>query len=480
MPGIKPGSNRARMVALIALLVLTGIALRGHLPGAGRSTPAEPSHNPAAGIAVIALLGAAIVIMTVAIVASLRQPRPARHGAQHLNRASGGQRTRPSLRMLLIVLGVILAWLIVVVLLLELSEFVDLGHPPAASAPSTAAPAAGPAPPPQASPPQGPKQPGGDAFWYLFATTMFMLVLWTAGMVVALVRHRRAQTVQPVIGEAAEPPLQPGPHSLAVAAERGLAEMGDLQPRTARGDHCLLRRDGGCARELTGSGATGLGHALRSAGPGRRPRCDSRRHRDRAGGPVRRGPVQPARDERRASGGRGARTSAGARGTQEPGMNKLVVLGLGLVVAMETMGFVMAGHRFVMWVSGAAAALVLLAGRRLLDRESGVQNPELLADGPAESMRRWIARTETMVRWADSSRRDWDRHLRPRLAREFIVATGQRVGKDPASLQATGRMVFGDDLWQWVDPSNVAQTGGHEPGPGRAALSEILERLEQV
>jgi hypothetical protein len=161
-------------------------------------------------------------------------------------------------------------------------------------------------------------------------------------------------------------------------------------------------------------------------------------------------------------------------------MNKLVVLGLGLVVAMETMAFVMAEHRFVMWVSGAAAAVVLFAGRRLLDRESGAHKPDLLADGPAESMRRWIARTETMIHWADSSRRDWDHHLRPRLAREFMVATGQRVGKDPSSLQATGRMVFGDELWQWVDPSNVAQTGGHEPGPGRGALSEILERLERV
>ena len=85
-----------------------------------------------------------------------------------------------------------------------------------------------------------------------------------------------------------------------------------------------------------------------------------------------------------------------------------------------------------------------------------------------------------MIRWADSSRRDWDRHLRPRLAREFMLATGQRANKDPAVMQATGRMVFGDELWQWVDPSNVAETGGREPGPGRAALSEILERLERV
>ena len=225
-----PDSNRARMVALIALLVLTGIALRGHLPGVDRSTSAPPSHSPAPTIAVIALLGAAIVIITIAIVATLREPRPPRQGAQHLDRASGGDRKRPSLRMLLIVLGVILAWLIVVVLLSQLSAVADYGHPSATSAPATAAPGASPA-----SPHQPPQQPGGDAFWYMFATTMFMLVLWAAGVVVALVRHRRAPKLQPDTGEAAEPAPQHAPHSLAVAAERGLAEMGDLsrEPREA-------------------------------------------------------------------------------------------------------------------------------------------------------------------------------------------------------------------------------------------------------
>ena len=168
-----PDSNRARMVALIALLVLTGIALRGHLPGVDRSTSAPPSHSPAPTIAVIALLGAAIVIITIAIVATLREPRPPRQGAQHLDRASGGDRKRPSLRMLLIVLGVILAWLIVVVLLLQLSAVADYGHPSATSAPATAAPGASPAPPPPTSPPQPPQQPGGDAFWYLFAEARF-------------------------------------------------------------------------------------------------------------------------------------------------------------------------------------------------------------------------------------------------------------------------------------------------------------------
>jgi hypothetical protein len=160
-------------------------------------------------------------------------------------------------------------------------------------------------------------------------------------------------------------------------------------------------------------------------------------------------------------------------------VRKVVVLGLAVVVAVEVLAFVTVQHRFVLWLSGAAAALVLLAGRRLL-RPAPVTQPEPLAEGPEESMRRWIARTQTLIRWADASQADWDRHLRPRLAREFMTATGQRQGRGAASMQATGRMVFGDELWQWVDPSNVVHDKARQPGPGRAALYEILERLERV
>jgi hypothetical protein len=159
---------------------------------------------------------------------------------------------------------------------------------------------------------------------------------------------------------------------------------------------------------------------------------------------------------------------------------KWIVGGFCLVVAVEVLAVVMAHHRYVLMASGAAAALVLLAGRRLLGDDAESVPTDHVNQEHAESMRRWISRTEAMIRWADSSRADWDRHLRPRLAREFFTATGQRQGKDPAALQATGRIGFGDELWQWVDPSNVAYGAACEPGPGRAALEEILERLERV
>jgi hypothetical protein len=48
------------------------------------------------------------------------------------------------------------------------------------------------------------------------------------------------------------------------------------------------------------------------------------------------------------------------------------------------------------------------------------------------------------------------------------------------AFQATGKMLFGSELWQWVDPQNISRTGGDEPGPGREALAEILERMERV
>lgn len=161
-------------------------------------------------------------------------------------------------------------------------------------------------------------------------------------------------------------------------------------------------------------------------------------------------------------------------------MNKFVTVGLALVIAVEVLAFMTAEHRAVLWLSGTVAAVVLLVGIRLVVNGSRVPADEPLVDGPAESMRRWIARTESLIRWADASQAEWDRHLRPRLAREFMMATGQRQGRDPAAMAATGRMVFGDELWQWVDPSNVLKANARQPAPGREALYEILQRLERV
>jgi hypothetical protein len=156
---------------------------------------------------------------------------------------------------------------------------------------------------------------------------------------------------------------------------------------------------------------------------------------------------------------------------------RLVAGGLFLVVAAEVLALVLAAGPWVLPIAGLAMAVFLLAARLSFDGAQQRSAADGVTDDPAEALRRWRSRTESTIQWADSTRDDWDRHLRPRLAREFVLATRQR---DPVALQATGRIVFGEDLWGWVDPNNVTRGGGREPGPGYATLEEILRRMEDL
>jgi hypothetical protein len=159
-------------------------------------------------------------------------------------------------------------------------------------------------------------------------------------------------------------------------------------------------------------------------------------------------------------------------------MKKLVAAAIFVVVLVEVAAIAVLDREVVLIVVGAMVALVLLGLRFYLVREPGTES-ETPSNDAAESLRRWLSRTETLVSRAESTRRDWDRHLRPMLARQFELATGQRA-KNHAAFHATGTMLFGAELWAWVDPQNVSRTGESEPGPGRDALDEILRRLEQV
>jgi len=161
-------------------------------------------------------------------------------------------------------------------------------------------------------------------------------------------------------------------------------------------------------------------------------------------------------------------------------MKKLVAAGVFIVVLVELVAIAVLDRELVLVVVGVMVALVLLALRFYLVREPGGDPGGAVGNDPAETLRRWLSRTETLISRSESTRRDWDRHLRPMLARQFELATGQRRAKDLTAFHATGTMLFGAELWAWVDPQNVSRTGDSEPGPGRQALDEILRRLEQV
>lgn len=160
-------------------------------------------------------------------------------------------------------------------------------------------------------------------------------------------------------------------------------------------------------------------------------------------------------------------------------MKKLVAAAFLLVLGAEAIALTGRDRGVALLLAGVAVAVAVLSVRWYLTREHEASDA-IPADDAAESLRRWLSRTEVLISRAEATRAEWDRHLRPMLARQYELATGQKRSKDRKAYHAAGRMLFGSDLWQWVDPENVDRRGRDAPAPGRAALDEILQRLERI
>jgi hypothetical protein len=155
-------------------------------------------------------------------------------------------------------------------------------------------------------------------------------------------------------------------------------------------------------------------------------------------------------------------------------MSRTFAGGFLAVLLAEIVGLLF-GWRWALPVGGVALAAFALHVTGRLASNGNAEEPAQSA--ALESLQRWKSQTEELIRWADGTRGEWDRHLRPKLARDFLIATKQ---KESLALASAGRLIFGEELWQWVDPQNVSAARRGEPGPGRGALDEILRRLEQA
>ena len=223
--------STGRVVAVIVLLIVIAASLRGYLPGVDRAARRGPPDSPASLVYVIAMLSVSVVIVGVAIIVRLRDPRRAAPSASGLPERFSDGRGRPTWRVLVIGAAVLVAWLLAVWLLSHLVTLNIGGQPPAAP-PSTA-----PAPGTNASRPPQPPDVGADrdVLHYLIAATAALIVLIVVGAVFAA-RRRRVEEPPTVGAEMPRPPTAPSTsESLVRAAEVGLAEIGDRsrEPRAA-------------------------------------------------------------------------------------------------------------------------------------------------------------------------------------------------------------------------------------------------------
>ncbi|WP_067858528.1 hypothetical protein [Nocardia shimofusensis] len=165
-------------------------------------------------------------------------------------------------------------------------------------------------------------------------------------------------------------------------------------------------------------------------------------------------------------------------------MNRKAVVVIAIVVALLAEAVAFARWREAMLPLAAlpvAVALVALLWSLRERRAPPSDNrSEEIDNGPVEMLRRWQARAEMLAARADGTRADWDRHLRPLLAKEFELSAGTRVAKNRRAMEAAGLHLFGPDLWRWVDPADSEVRDQSTPAPGRAALDEILGRLQRM
>jgi hypothetical protein len=219
-----------RVVAVIALLIAIAASLRGYLPGVEHADQQRPPQSGSSLLYVAALLTASLVIVAMALITRLRDPRRVASRASPLSDRFSAGHGRPAWRVLLIGAAVLLAWLLLVWLLSRFFGPHGIDQPQSTPQSAVSTPAN-----------NTPRQPGSQdngadrvVLRYLIASTVALLVMIVVGAIGAT-RRRRIGVVPIVAAEMPQPATAAAASSLARAAESGLAEIEDPnhEPRQA-------------------------------------------------------------------------------------------------------------------------------------------------------------------------------------------------------------------------------------------------------
>jgi hypothetical protein len=235
-----------RVIAVIALMTVAALALRGHIPGGGEpiGQRERPPSNPAALAVVIAMVCAAVVIIGFAIVARLRDRTRRPPSTGELPR-SPGAKGRPNWRFSLVVLALVIGWLVLVLLVMQLGGPSDqpLADAPTPSQSSSQPLDTAPRPDDPADP-----EPDTSVIGYLIPPMLILMVLVVVGTAVTSRRQRRLAVPYPFDDEVTVAVNPTAGQSLVRAAEVGLAEIGD---RTREPREAIIACYAAMERELT-------------------------------------------------------------------------------------------------------------------------------------------------------------------------------------------------------------------------------------
>lgn len=213
------------MALLLGLLIAAGVSLRGRLP-TPHQTLRDPASDDGSLTGVVALLSVSMLVMAFAMLH--KRSGPPRPPAREFPEGPRGNRSGWNLRLGLIAIGLLIAWLLAVIVLNALgvghdsqqitvpdglTDNTDLGSPEAA--PTVSAPKR------------------SDTYRLLMATTAALVVMMVVATMLTAARRPRRESVPVTAGADVAAPA--GPQPLAMAAERGLAEVANpnLAPREA-------------------------------------------------------------------------------------------------------------------------------------------------------------------------------------------------------------------------------------------------------
>jgi hypothetical protein len=228
MTGLDRSTKRA--VAVIVLLVLAASALRGYLPDRERGHREEPTSSPVSTFVVGTLVIMSLAIVAIALVIRMRDRRAKPASPGPLRGPIGAAGTLSTWHFVLITLGLLLLWLLINWLLPHLGQLFGIDQPPPGTPESPPVTSTGQPPPSRPPPPQE----DGTLFKVLAGTTVIFMVLVAMATVFASRRRPRGDSY-PITGDGTAQPAPAATGSLARAAERGLAEIGDVsrEPREA-------------------------------------------------------------------------------------------------------------------------------------------------------------------------------------------------------------------------------------------------------